>query len=79
MCRSRITIDNVHHVVPASDLRPHDTNHKECCECCPRIQPVYLGEFVVGYVIVHHRFDGVDWVCYEGYEPTVGTGEQHGT
>ena len=44
--------DNVVHVIPVNDLRPHDENGF-LCPCNPSVEQVGNG-----YVVIHNSWDG---------------------
>lgn len=55
-------INNMWHVVPISDIKPHIP--ESCCECEPDVEILENGEIM----IVHDKFEdsGQEWVALEG-------------
>lgn len=46
-------LDNIWHVYPVGDIKPHDTNHGALCKCEP-VTEIYSN----GVTVIHNSFDG---------------------
>jgi hypothetical protein len=50
---------DVLHVVPVGDLIEHDTSTRDAaCVCGPTTTPVKNDDGSVGWLLIHHSFDG---------------------